>query len=356
MSRPIRVLVVSFLPPAEGGIAAWTGILRDRPRDDRFDFAFESLWPAGRATATRRLLHAIRLPGRVAWMLRSRTSDVLHLECCLSPLGLWRDLAVAAAARVSGAPVLVHYCGSLPDVLPRLPAPSRLVLRLLARTANINAVMTSSSAAFIEGLPRAGRAILAGALVEDELPERRRVDAVAEGPLRVVYAGRLSREKGIPELLAAARAVPEVRFTLVGRADTDGLEALRAAAPNVSAVGHLPRARVVDRLLESDAFVFPSRREGSPLAVAEAMAAGLPVIATRVGGVPELVEDGVGGWLVPAGDPQPLAAALSRLAGDRSLARRMGAHNRAVARKRLAFSRAFVPLAAAYEHLAGERL
>ena len=78
-----------------------------------------------------------------------------------------------------------------------------------------------------------------------------------------------------------------------------------------------------------DVFALSSNFEGLPLCVLEAMAAGLPVVATAVGGLPTVIEDGVTGFLVPAGEPQALERALSRLRDDPALARAVGERGRA---------------------------
>ena len=85
---------------------------------------------------------------------------------------------------------------------------------------------------------------------------------------------------------------------------------------------------------QADAFVFPTRGDCLPLAVLEALAAGLPVITTAVAALPEAVVDGVSGRIVPADDPAALAAAICELEGDASLRRTMGRAARAAARER----------------------
>ncbi len=138
-----------------------------------------------------------------------------------------------------------------------------------------------------------------------------------------MYAGRLSREKGLGTLLRAAEAA---RVTLLV-AGTGPLEqSLIAQAPSgVRFLGRLP-GHEVDRLLAgSRAAVVPSEwAENAPMAVLEPMALGRPVIATRMGGIPEQIRDGVDGVLVDAGDKRQLAAALRVLADDAALADRLG--------------------------------
>jgi glycosyltransferase involved in cell wall biosynthesis len=94
--------------------------------------------------------------------------------------------------------------------------------------------------------------------------------------------------------------------------------------------GHLSREQVWVVLEELDLFALPSFDEGVPLSILEAMAQGLAVVATAVGGIPEVVRPGVNGLLVPAGDSEALAEAIQELAGDPERRRRMGEASRAL--------------------------
>ena len=111
------------------------------------------------------------------------------------------------------------------------------------------------------------------------------------------------------------------------------------------------RTDLAEVLAAADVFVLPSDREGNPLAVLEAMAAGIPVIATAVGGVPELFESGLSGLLVPPGDTTALSAALERIYHDPALRRTMGANALRRAEERFDISVAALAYAQLYESL-----
>ena len=132
-------------------------------------------------------------------------------------------------------------------------------------------------------------------------------------PAEVLFAGRLSPEKGIEELLAATAGI---NLVVAG----DG--PLRHLVPD--GLGFVPHDELERLYARAAVVVLPSYREGLPLCVIEAMAHGRPVVASRVGGIPELVEDGVTGFLVEPGDVEGLRSALERLLADSELRRRMG--------------------------------
>lgn len=180
------------------------------------------------------------------------------------------------------------------------------------------------------------------------------------GSLHVAYVGRLTREKGVLQLLEAVGRLPDVRCTIVGDAlatDRDGVRSEVAAAAAVSDgriawVGMVPPEEVRRHLSEAHVFVLPSRREGVPRSVIEAMALSLPVVATDIRGCRELVRPGVNGWLVQPRDGDDLAGALHAAASlPREELAAMGAAGRAIAFERHREAVVFDRLAEAYREL-----
>ncbi|QBF31974.1 glycosyltransferase family 4 protein [Thalassococcus sp. S3] len=153
----------------------------------------------------------------------------------------------------------------------------------------------------------------------------------------LLFVGRLAAVKGAPVLLEAftevREQVPDCQLVLIGDGpDRTALEA-RAAdmglRDGVVFAGYKSQAEVAEALEKADVFVLPSFAEGVPVVLMEAMAAEVPVVTTRIAGVPELVENGVTGLLVPPGPSKPLAAALIQLLAHPDLRRKMGAAGRA---------------------------
>ncbi len=144
---------------------------------------------------------------------------------------------------------------------------------------------------------------------------------------------RLTAHKGIDVLLRAFAAIaphhPRLRLVLAGEGDLRReLQALTrslAIHNSVEFAGHLPSAALAARMSHATAIVLPSRSEGLPLALLEAMAHGRPIVASAVGGIPEAIQDGETGLLVAPGDPKPLAHALDHLLTDSALRDRLGA-------------------------------
>ena len=240
----------------------------------------------------------------------------------------------AVVARSCGLPVVLQA-----HELPEPTAKRSATIRAAASAADVLVAVSGAVASMLQA--HAGRTPVVTVRNGVPLaPDTRR--SVGGAPFTVGTVGTVSRVKGTDLLLeAAARALSQradIRFEHVGAADLhrdDGLDAqigaLTAALPRdaVSFRGMLPPS---DVLPTWDVFVSTSRSEAFPLATLEAMAAGVPVVATRVGGVPEQIEHGHTGLLVPPDDPQALADAIVTLRDDPALCERLGEAARSHAR------------------------
>ena len=200
-----------------------------------------------------------------------------------------------------------------------------------------------------EGLAPASIAVIPNGLDLTAYPDRR-----TARPLRtIITVANLRPEKCHEVLVSAAAslipAYPHLRFQIVGAGpQRPALERLIAALglqAHVELLGH--REDVPSLLAAADVFVLPSRSEAFPNGAMEAMAAGLPVIASAVGGLLDLIEDGRTGVLVPPGDPRTLALALRALITDPMRAEALGIAARTEVHQRYSFDR----MVAAFEEL-----
>ncbi len=153
----------------------------------------------------------------------------------------------------------------------------------------------------------------------------------------LMFVGRVVEQKGIGVLFDALDLLqdqaPDLELTVIGdgpdRAALERRAADRGLGDRVHFLGSKAPADVASLLTTADIFVLPSYAEGVPVVLMEALGTGLPAVASYVGGIPELVEDDVTGYLVPPGDPQVLADRIAALVADPALRNRLGAAGRA---------------------------
>lgn len=268
-----------------------------------------------------------------AWC-RSKRIAVLHTSDLYANIF---GLPVAAAARV---PVRI---GSRRELNPDKSAAQLAAQRCAYSFAH--RVVANSTAAVArlrhEGLRRSTIAHIANGIDLDTFHP-----PSAQPPLRrLVTVARLRPEKGHDTLIDAAasitRAFPDMTLSIVGdgplRDDLVRRVAARGLGERVRFAGHTDD--VAGTLREHDVFVLASRSEAFPNSVIEAMATGMPVVATEVGGIPELVEHGRNGLLVPADRPDELAQAVIDLLRRPSFARALGRKARVDVLTRYSFDR-----------------
>ncbi len=153
-------------------------------------------------------------------------------------------------------------------------------------------------------------------------------EGVGEDTVKILFAGNPTRRKGVEHLAALARALPDdvtLQYTVGLRSAATGRPTQSGDLVAVPRRGH---AEMPGLYRQADILFFPTRREGLSLVVLEAMACGLPVVATRCSSMPELVDHGKGGFLFEMDNRDEMLRCLSRLARDPLMRAEMGAYNR----------------------------
>ena len=238
-------------------------------------------------------------------------------------LGSWAypdGFAAVIAARLLGVPCVVKLHGSDINIIAQMPGPRRLTEWALPRAARVVAVSRAlADEAVALGVHRDRISIVMNGVDSQLFHPRDRASARTElglppGPL-ALYVGNLKPEKGVLDLAAAwsdvAREVPDARLVIVGGGPAR--EALATQiGPGIQLAGPQPLSAIPTWLAACDVLVLPSHAEGTPNVVLEALACGRRVVATAVGGIPDLISSPTLGTLVPPGDPRALGAAIAR--------------------------------------------
>lgn len=277
---------------------------------------------AARATSKRNMFDEFR---RTAGMhreltrkLKAGTYDVAHLNTSIGLFGIIRDYGLAKRIHKRGIPIVLHFHCDIPFWVRR--SIIKKYLGKILKLSSANFVLCDNSARYLQehyGVD----SVKVPNFVDDTLViEKKTIRETLES---VCFVGRISRAKGARELYEVARRHPDVRFDLVG--ELSGQMADVTPPDNLRFLGLLPHEEVMAVLDAADAFVFPTYSEGFSLALAEAMARGLPCIVTDVGANADMIENN-GGIVVPARDAEAFLSAIATIK-DKNVRRQMSEWN-----------------------------
>jgi len=296
---------------------------------------------------------------RTLGILVSGGVDLVHLHCGDAPSPC-RKYLFQTLARLFGVRTIVHWHAALfMDQFPALPAFRRAMVRaLLTRADRVVCLSTQWEHRVRRFAPEARIVVVPNAV---PLPVEPAQGAPEGAPLCFTFLGSLDRRKGVLDLLEAfaplVRNGGDVRLSICGAGDERALRQAIATLGLDNAVrfhGWVTGVAKAEILDGTDVLVLPSHGEGMPMSLLEAMALGIAVVATGVGGVPDLVEDGVNGLLVPVGDPVALTVALERLVADPVLRRQLGRCARSVVGERFSMGASVERVAEVYRDVCGE--
>ena len=325
--RP-RVLQMGPDPAIGGGMAAVLRGLLESPLAERYQLDVVPTYskPQPLPMVATFLLSLLRL---AAWSLRGR-GRIVHVHATVRG-STYRKSVVVLVAKALRRRVVLHVHSGAGDIAFFSAGRGRLSLLLFKAAFAVADVVLAVSEASAMALQSAyglsGVQVVPNA-APTVAPFERRQPGPGE-PVEVAYLGGFANDaKGGDVMVAALQLAlarePRLRVTLAGPGETPAAAAeLIADHEAVTWAGWLDAGGKDELLRRVPVFAMPSRSEGLPMALLEAMAYGMAIASTSVGGIPEVLESGVEGLLVPSEDPQALADALCRLAGDQELRQRL---------------------------------
>lgn len=359
VAKARRVIMLGTEPesPNKGGIWAVTSVYRREGLFDRWEVAYVGTHTAGKPIA--KIAAALRGFAKYLPAVLDPSVAIVHAHVA-SRSSFWRKGLFISLASALGKSTICHLHGAEFEHFYENecgPIRRRLIRALFGCCTRV-VVLSESWKRYIAELVSEERIrVLPNPVEIPNVEAGVRTDDGAQ----LLFLGRLGRRKGIYDLIEAMRLihgeVEDVRLICAGDGEVEKVaEAVRRLGldGSVSVVGWVDGSAKQCLLSESDVFVLPSHNEGLPVAMLEAMAAGLPVISTRVGGIPDALEDGVEGILIEAGDVSALAEAITHLVGNASLRGRMGRAARQRASCEFAASSVVGRLEAIYEELIDE--
>lgn len=332
MSVPRRVVWVSTSLETRGGVASYARVVKGTPLWDLWSIRHVATHQDGAGAA--KVGRFVRGLLELWLLLLLRRPALIHLHT--SARGSFvRKSILAWSARFARVPIVLHvHDGGFSDFYDRQVRPFRRFIRDTLTMADAVVALGPSWAGRLREIAPGARFVVVPNAVS--LPPSRPHRVISD-ELKVLFVGRVGVEKGVPVLLRAwCRVLEQLppgtsgRLVAAGDGDVDRFRAMAAdlgLAEEVEFTGWVSTERVNALLRDADVLVLPSRWEGQPMSVLEAMAHGVPVVATAVGGIPDLV-DKTCGILVDPDDVEGLVDALTRLLSDPELRSAMGSAGR----------------------------
>jgi glycosyltransferase involved in cell wall biosynthesis len=343
-----RLVMLGAAPETRGSIATVVDTYRAHGLFKRWPITYVATHGAG--ARTQRASLALRGAGEFTSLLAQHRRVALHVHSA-AYTSFWRDSAYMCAAFAARCPVILHlHGGDFAGFYDASSPPSRGAIRFFLEHAAHVATPSQRIVSWVRSVTNAAHVTC--------LPNPVTIPPLAEGerPNLILFLGALSPEKGIFDLLDALSqlraAIPDVRLVCAGEGDRSAVAAYAerlGIADAVKFTGWIGPSGKRALLESAAAFALPSYSEGLPVSLLEAMAAGVPVVASPVGSIPDVLVDGVSGFLAAPGDVATLTRVLRKLLLNRKLGATVGAAGRETVRARYAPERAIACLEALYE-------
>ena len=327
MNRPV-VLILGPHRAAVSGVSTHLNLLLGSSLAEDYEMVHFQVGSEGRKeNVLMRLVRLLVAPFALFAAILFRHAAIVHINTSLNPRAYWRDLAFLWVAKLLRARVVYQvHGGALPQRFFEKSSLLTAFLRWTLNTPDVVVVLAQVELdAYRRFIPKQHVALMPNGIDCRPYTQVPIVRSRNDLPLRLLYIGRHAREKGLYETFQGLRLAHELgidaRLVVAGAGPEE--QRLRRYAQALGIAGRITFAGPVfgeDKVklfAGADVMLLPSYSEGLPYALLEAMAAGIPVIATPVGAIPDVVAHGTHGYLVPVRDGKAIAEAIAALGANR---------------------------------------
>lgn len=308
----MRILLISPLAPPAGGIATWTELYlkAEKIKNGNIIVDLVNSNVAGERVknySKKNMINEIRRSYRIFKELKKcleeNEYDIVHLNNSCSTLGMSRDFLLSKYIKFKKQKLIIHFhCDISVMIKDKL---SKVLLKNLCRIADRRLVLNNSSQIFLENMGFNSNNI-PNFFDMNSIEYKKRVyrDKIE----RIVFVGHIIKTKGCNEIIEIAKKFEDIEFRLIGNIGEEFKE--KKYDKNIKLMGEVSKKEVIKELEEADIMLFPSYTEGFPNVIMEAMAVELPIIATNVGAIPDILDE-FKEYLVEVKDTEKIIEKLS---------------------------------------------
>ena len=309
----MKVLLISPLPPPMGGIATLTERMINNLSSSELIIncvnVAHSVDKNSNNIRKKKSLEPIIIMCRTIYSVLlkclTRQCDVIHINSS-SGDGSIRDYLIEKIANLFNIPVVIHYHCNLDYAVNNSKFAKKYFNRCLGLAKQI-IVLNKSSQDFVI-VNGYSALVIPNGISKSLIASKHHINDCVK---KVVFTGRVSKSKGCLEIYECAKAYPQIDFYLVGLID-EAIEEKLKSLDNLFLLGAVSHEEVIEQLDDADLFLFPSYTEGFSISLLEAMARGVPCVATNVGANKDMLEE-IGGIVVEPKSPKAIIDAVKKL-------------------------------------------